>query len=369
MLHVAFSSWYDDRQIGNSRAFVARSAWLATLSATPGLQSRDRRREERPLPLRRRPALSREERNIALERSGGLLEHANNDVVHSVDGDRPSEHTGIGREPPGPIGMGEHGEPVAVGIVRRVEQAAEIRLLPKEREVRAGHRFRRDPLRHRPVRDRDQAALIRGYRIEGRMVRFQRPVVDDREAPFVGRTIRVDPDERAWIGVRQGIHEDGPDRADHGGSRAEAEADRQHDRRRQHRHADQAANGVTHVVSEMLHGRPSGKDRADAVEQEMPGKQETLPPEPPPGGTRPIGPPAQLVELQQIALDRAPVVVADQPPDDPAHVRLSGSEARGRGRARAAGVRSDSPRPRPALPSSPRSSGAPGRSPAHRAAS
>ena len=38
MLHVAFSSWYDDRQIGNSRAFVVRSASPATLAATPGFR-------------------------------------------------------------------------------------------------------------------------------------------------------------------------------------------------------------------------------------------------------------------------------------------------------------------------------------------
>ena len=85
MPHVAFSSWYDDRQIGNSRAFVARSASLATLGATPGFRRAIAIVKNGPLRL---GVGHRSAVNTATLRSSGptvVLEHADNGVLDAVD--------------------------------------------------------------------------------------------------------------------------------------------------------------------------------------------------------------------------------------------------------------------------------------------
>ena len=189
----------------------SRAAPAARRFGDARLQPRDRHREERPLALGRAATLRREERDVrarAVRRPAAARRRSCNSRRPSSSIVRaPTDRRRTG----GPVRVRQHRQPIPLRIVGRIEQAAEMRLLPEQWKVRARDRFRRDPLRDRPVRDRDQAALVRGHRAEGRMVRFERAVVDDGEAEFVWadcrcRSRRASLDRRTATDSRARAH-------------------------------------------------------------------------------------------------------------------------------------------------------------------
>ena len=169
------------------------------------------------------------------------------------------------------------------------------------------------------------------------MIRFEGAVIDHRQAEMVGRVIGVDPDERARVGIWQAVHEHRADDADHRGRRPEADANRQDDRGRQRRHARQAADAVTKVAPEMLHGVASRNRRPEAVDQEMPGVNAALVPEPAVRRARAVVPAPEFMQLGEVGVDRASILVADEQMQQPAHIRPCGWP--GGDRAPATGVR------------------------------
>ena len=110
--------WYDDRQIGKSRAFVARNAWLQRVGDAQA-SGPNRHREETGPPAWAWATVPpwKHRKHCARKVRRSFSEHANNGCAprHRSRIDRPSTPVIVRRTAWSKYELGEHGEPVAVG--------------------------------------------------------------------------------------------------------------------------------------------------------------------------------------------------------------------------------------------------------------
>ena len=334
--------------MGKSRALVAWSASTRHGARDPGLDAGKHRREERPLAFGRRPVRRREQCHVVLERPHAPLQHTDDRVARAVDRDRSSYGRRVLSESARPIRVCQHRLGLPARIVGRVEQSPKVRPLREKRKIGTGDSLRRDAFGDARVADRHAGGLIRRDAAEGRMILLEGAVVHDREAEAKWRSVGVDPDQRARIGVRQRVDQNGPDDANHRGGRAERDANREHDRDRHGRRAGEAADAVADVAPEMIHCRDPVVDRrTQRLEQQVQRIQDALPTQPATCGAFASLPAAELEQLGEIAVNRPAIGVADQQPQEPAHVRPCPGRAASTGHATDARVPCGPPSPRP----------------------
>ena len=156
------------------------------------------------------------------------------------------------------------------------------------------------------------------------MVGFERTVVHDREPEAEGMRVGVQPEQIVGGGIGKRVDQHAAHDADHGGGRAQADADREHDRRGERGGTRETAKAVDRVPPQVTHERsPVADGRPRAVEKIVQGIQEVLAPQPPCGGAIAVLAPAQLVELGEVVLDGAAIGLVQQDAEQPAHRHAS----------------------------------------------
>ncbi len=123
-------------------------------------EPRQDHRKERPLARGRGPARRGEHRHVSFKRAVGFLQHPDDGVANPVDVERSPEDRIVSAEPARPVRGSEHGDPLAVRVIRLREQTAPKRDLPHHREVGARDRLGGDPLRVAALRQGDGARLV-----------------------------------------------------------------------------------------------------------------------------------------------------------------------------------------------------------------
>jgi hypothetical protein len=122
----------------------------------------------------------------------------------------------------------------------------------EERQVRRRHHTGADELGGSRVTVGERAVGVgRGLR-ELRLLLAQREIVGDREPESEGRRIGIDSDQPIRLVIRQRSQQRRVHRREDRGRRADAKADRQDNRQRQHGRPPQAAGTDADVLREVL---------------------------------------------------------------------------------------------------------------------